>query len=88
MAETVAGMLPEDTPAGLREAVVAHLGRMDAGSLMALVGDALLARSMLDAGDADGARTLMAPYRDQAEAAGLGPMFDAMLGDIGTAEGE
>ena len=67
--------IPEEY-APLLGAVIASA---DEGSLAGLVQDGMRVKEMMEAGDTEGAAAIMRQYKEMADAAGFGPLFDTMF---------
>lgn len=68
-----------DLPPDQQTAVMDRLGELDPLALVNLVADATRAVALRDSGDLDGARAIIGQYREMADAAGLGAVFDGLV---------
>lgn len=78
----LAAMQEADVPPDVASMIGAVISTMDPSTLSMLLTDAMLARAMLEDGERAGAAEIIGRYREWAESAGLGPIFDEMFGDI------
>lgn len=78
----VGGLLPDDAPTEVKQAVSDKLGELDPSVLLEILTDGLRCKELLDAGDREGAALILDRYRELSESVGLGPIFEQMLGDL------
>lgn len=81
--DTILSMLPANAPPELVTAVRDHLATIDPMLIVGMLADAMHARLLLDDGDQAGAAEILAPYKAQAEAAGLAELFNSLLAQDG-----
>lgn len=75
-------------PAEMAPLFVMVLEQMDGELIAAMLADVRIARDHLEAGNRDEALVIVERYREPAEAAGFGPIYEQMRSDIfsGTTE--
>ena len=60
----------------------AVIASADEGSLSGLVQDGMRVKELMEAGDTEAAAAIMRQYKEMADAAGFGPIFDNMFSEF------